>query len=365
MVRPNKPLPVAGASQPGVVEPVAPVSVAASAAVVEEPAPPVPPVVDVEPAPPVPHVVVEEPAPMPPVFVVVQKTDDEDGPPPDVPDFDTAPPPVPEFQVDVPGDSDSMLDAVFSEIAAAPPAKKQFAPVAVASPREEPDSFLDSVFNEIKPAKAKPAAPTDDITDSFLDSVFDGISAENKSKPTPAHQPASNSAAEEDGDDLLGAVFSQITSGSTSGSQRHESELLMDVVESGGIGKQLHQSGSASAAVSLDDSSSSIETASAVPAGPMLRNNPLMSPALSRPRVKSFAPSVLAPLKESSTIRAKGRSSQVIAGADTSADKAKVYPLPPSFFFSLVLICCLNKGAKCGGSFEKELRTAAHWRRSL
>jgi hypothetical protein len=311
LVRPNKPLPVAGASPiPAVVSPVVAV-IAPTTENEEEPAP-VAPCFKVEPA---------------NANVVFEKHVDDDEPPPEVPEFDAAPPALPEFSTDVTVQeddqaADSLLDALFDEIV--PAAQKNVAakPPVVAKVAE-PDlseSFLDSVFNEIAAAPTKEAVVgSKDLSDSFLDSVFENVS---KKEAPRVVAPAPEETDEDN--DFLGAVLSQISSGAVSSGRSNATEMLLDVVETGGLKTStLQQSGSFVPSASPSPSSSLNSSSSGnLPAGPALRMNPLGSPMMARPRVKSFAPSVIAPV-DLSTIRAK-KKSIMETEQDKGASKAKV-----------------------------------------
>ena len=301
-------------------------------------------------------------------MAVREASDDEDGdePPPPVPDFEV-PPPVPVFETEVeepksPVESDSMLDSIFNQIATPVMAKKAAPSPMPSSPAVAfqakkdssfSDSFLDSVFAEIQPAPGSAAkkgsvaglkgasasnstnnSSFGDVTDSFLDSVYQNISVSPR-RVAVAHQLPSPSSPSEDmrpslalarresidpdeneGDDLLGSVFSQIHGGG------------------GGGGGTSVAAGSLSASQLIDEVDAEDVRRTAKSPGPSMRRrgsgvglglgpsrspSSLSSPGLSRTRVKSFAPATIGPV-DASTIRAASNTNSTRSSGNTRVE---------------------------------------------
>ncbi len=288
-----------------------------------------------------PNVLVRPSKPLPsaaaPEPVVAAASAEEDEPPPPVPAFEE-PPPVPVFEVEVaPEESDSMLDDMFDHIAqsdkpvaAVVPAKAVRNGSALADGGMS-DSFLDSVFAQIKTpvqsAKvAVPVAVEGDVTDSFLDSVFNDINVEPVKKVPPSlslHEDVEEepTGAPDDDGDLLGAMMGEIEA--TKNPHSRSSQLILDEAQS--VADQAEEARRAEKEVKVLRRAS-VATAPVAPASPAMRPGPLNSPGFSRPRVKSFAPSAIAPL-DIATIRASGHSSKAVSEPqepDRQGNEAKV-----------------------------------------
>ncbi len=263
----------------------------------------------------------EEVPPAPPVPAVPEP--DEDGPPPEVPAFDQ-PPPLPVFDPEPPAEDpeeeSGMLDAMFEEIGETRPAQQPaphrvVAAVAAtaAAPEGLSDSFLDSVFDAINPAPAPTltavvatrSSKPGDVTDSFLDSVFNMTAA--AAAPAPQQQ-ADEEPEDGDEDDLLGAVIGEIE-GAASAPVKSSIALLE---EEEAQKSRARQEPGRRASVTV------------APAGPLMRSGVIGSPGMARPRVKSFAPSTIAPV-DTATIRARGSRARADSGGkEKKMSEAKV-----------------------------------------
>jgi hypothetical protein len=268
------------------------------------------PLPSVTPSPPPPA---EEPSPPTPP-PVPEAVEDEDGPPPEVPAFEE-PPPVPVFDTEPHPEEleedGGMLDAMLQEIGDTRPSHR--APQKVAASDGLSDSFLDSVFDAIKPSPvAGPAAGSasarsskpGDVTDSFLDSVFNMTAASPAPsvRMVPQQQQPDDEEVDDDGD-LLGAVIGEIEG---AGKAPVKSSLALLEEEERPRHDPSHRASILAAA------------------GPLSRSGLVGSPLLSRPRVKSFAPSTVSPITvgagDSMTIRPP-RSSRARAGSKDMGKK--------------------------------------------